>query len=69
MDKTRFIGTIVGGMIAYSVCQYLRMKDEEKMLKEVDDTINKSTKSLKEQVDRDMELRVNEMFNEMTGLD
>jgi len=65
MNKARFIGTIVGGMIGYSVCQYLRMKDEEKQLKELDDTIEKSTKSLMEQVNKDML----KSFDEQFGLD
>lgn len=65
MDKTRFIGTVVGGMIAYSICQYLRMKDEEKRLKELNDTIDRSTKSLMEQVNKDML----KSFDEQFGLD
>ncbi len=54
MNKARVIGTIVGGLVSYGVCQYLRMKQEEKQLKEIHDTINRTTKDLMEQVNRDM---------------
>lgn len=89
MDKTKIIGSVVGGMVGCCICQYFRMKREEKQLKELHDTINKSTKSLMEQVNKDIksfnifltetdknieetkeiQKRVDEMFNEMTGLD
>lgn len=54
MNKARVIGTIVGGLVSFGVCQYLRMKQEEKQLKEIHDIINRSTKDLMEQVNRDM---------------
>ena len=54
MNKARVIGTFVGGLVSYGVCQYLRMKQEEKQLKEIHDTINRTTKDLMEQVNRDM---------------
>lgn len=54
MDKTKIIGSVVGGMIGCCICQYFRMKREEKQLKELHDTINRSTKSLMEQVNRDI---------------
>lgn len=53
MDK-RLFATIVGGTIAYCICGYLRARDEEKRLKEIDDMINKSTEDLMDKVNKDM---------------
>ena len=78
MNKARVIGTIVGGLVSFGVCQYLRMKQEEKQLKEIHDTINRSTRDLVEQVNRDMasfsmfsnyaDERLDKFFDEELGL-